>query len=688
MQEWDFKKNSELGLYPDLLTEGQHNVVYWICPICNQSYPKRICNRTAPSKVKTESEKCPVCLGRYIISGYNSLKAKYPEIIENEWDYNKNKEDPDKIPPTKNKIRYWWKCPNGHSYENTANNRISSGIAYCKECHSLEYLNPTLAKELHPTRNVGIIAKNIPAFYNRQVMWKCAKCGHEWKARVDNRHLLNRGCPKCAKGAQSSFPEQVIFYYVKQLFPDAINGYKYENAEVDVFIPSLNIGIEYDGENYHKTLYKYKKDVEKNHLLFNGGISLFRIRENNCTLMIDEKCVIYECKYTYNYQDLNNVLKVLLNDLCSKAGISNNVVIDIDSIRNKILAELHILPYHKSFAAYQENNSKIKAKWDYTANYPLTPEMVKPMSDKPVAWICINNPNHKRVAPVKSISNGYGCDWCAKRHKYTTEEWIEQAMEVHGDRYDYSTVNYVDSKTQVNIICPIHGLFPQIPSEHLQKKGCKWCGGQGGFHELNTLANAYPELAKEWDYEHIGNKGLTPSDVLLTDSSNEYWWKCNYGKPHSYHAKISHRIKRKSKCAVCHGKQISDDTSLAFLRPDLVSEWHESNILKPDQVTLASEVSVVWKCPNPEHKPYETTVNNRVKSKYGCKLCSGDKKDHSTFVKEIADKFPDITLLSTYEKSSIPIRCRCGKCGYEWSPYPTNLLKSKSGCPNCIRKHL
>lgn len=623
MAEWDFEKNSTIGLFPDILTEGSHCEAYWKCSICNQSYPKRICNRTAPSKVKVESEKCPVCLGRFIIPGINSLKAKYPKVVEEEWDYEKNTENPDKIPPTKNKVKYWWKCPNGHSYQNTANNRISSGIAFCKECHSLEFLNPQLAKELHPTRNEGKIAKDIPACYNEKVVWRCSKCGYEWSAKVGNRHLLNRGCQKCAKGTQSSFPEQVIFYYVKSLFSDAINGYKHGNIEIDIYIPSLKVGIEYDGENYHKTLYKYRKDVEKNHLLFSAGISLIRIRESNCTIMEDEKCLVYECKYSSNYQDLNNVTRILLEYLCSKANIQNDAVIDIDSIRNEILAELHILPYHKSFAAYIADKNNIKAQWDYTANYPLTPEMVKPMSDKQVGWICVNNPNHKWNAPIKSISKGYGCDWCAKRHKYTTEEWIAQAMEVHGDRYDYSKVNYIDSKTPVRIICHSHPEpmeFPQSPSEHLQGEGCKWCAGQGGFHEFKTLAYCYPDLAKEWDYEHCENKGLTPEDVIITDSTTHYYWKCTNGKPHSFHATIPKRI-RGLKCAVCHGKQVAIDTSVEYLRPDLAKEWHASNIYLPSEVSLGSEKLITWKCKNSEHPTYESTVYNRSKHGVGCKLC-------------------------------------------------------------------
>lgn len=60
--------------------------------------------------------------------------------------------------------------------------------------------------------------------------------------------------------------------------------------------------------------------------------------------------------------------------------------------------------------------------------------------------------------------------------KLTTEEFIEKAEKVHGDRYDYSKVNYTDSKTKVCIICPIHGEFLQSPAKHLQGQGCKQCG--------------------------------------------------------------------------------------------------------------------------------------------------------------------------------------------------------------------
>ncbi len=43
--------------------------------------------------------------------------------------------------------------------------------------------------------------------------------------------------------------------------------------------------------------------------------------------------------------------------------------------------------------------------------------------------------------------------------KLTTEQFIEKSRQVHGNRYDYSKVNYINSRTKVTIICPKHGEF-------------------------------------------------------------------------------------------------------------------------------------------------------------------------------------------------------------------------------------
>jgi hypothetical protein len=54
--------------------------------------------------------------------------------------------------------------------------------------------------------------------------------------------------------------------------------------------------------------------------------------------------------------------------------------------------------------------------------------------------------------------------------------FLEKAQEKHGDKYDYSKVDYINSKLHVNIICRNHGEFMQLPRIHLQGKGCPKCG--------------------------------------------------------------------------------------------------------------------------------------------------------------------------------------------------------------------
>lgn len=59
------------------------------------------------------------------------------------------------------------------------------------------------------------------------------------------------------------------------------------------------------------------------------------------------------------------------------------------------------------------------------------------------------------------------------------EEFIRLAKERHGDKYDYSNVEYVNSTAKVKIICPIHGEFEQLPYLHLGGSGCRKCSGKG-----------------------------------------------------------------------------------------------------------------------------------------------------------------------------------------------------------------
>ena len=63
-----------------------------------------------------------------------------------------------------------------------------------------------------------------------------------------------------------------------------------------------------------------------------------------------------------------------------------------------------------------------------------------------------------------------------KHNQSTTQEFIEKAIKVHGNKYDYSKVKYINNYTKVMIVCPKHGNFWISPNHHLRYKGCKICG--------------------------------------------------------------------------------------------------------------------------------------------------------------------------------------------------------------------
>lgn len=679
-KEWDYERNGELT--PQMIASGSHKEVYWICPICHQSYKMKVCNRTAPSKQKS-TQKCPVCLGRTIIPGYNSLKALYPKIVVEEWDYEKNVDDPDAIPAHRNK-KYWWICPNGHSYQVTANNKTSGNGGNCPYCshqrltveHSLAIVNPDLSKEWDYEHNGELTPYDISANSSKKVWWKCVN-GHSWQATVDNR-AIGRGCPICAKGRHTSFPEQLIYRNVRDVFPDTISEYKLNGVEIDVFIPSLRIGIEYDGEFYHRSEKRYNNDLRKNALLSEQGITLVRVRETGCHSMSDENCVIYSYKYDNDYNGLSIVIGQLIQYLCTKAGIRHNKDVKIDEYKNLILKDISAVPKGEDLASLYPS---LVDEWDFKANYPLTPQMFLPKSSKKTDWICKKCGYHWETM-ISSRTKGYGYPRCAKRQHYTTAEWIEKAREVHGDLYDYSLVEYHSSKEPVKIICRKHGVFLQTPSEHLLGKGCRFCANQD-FHPNDSLAKLYPEIAKEWDYELNKESGYTPETIGINHTI-KFYWHCNFGKPHSYKATIASRVYRKTQCAVCHGKQIDITISVAYLRPDLAKEWCKENELKPSEVSIGSEKKILWKCPVPYHKPYLASVYNRAHLHSDCPECAGNKKSHTAFAMQVNEKFPTIELLTEYSKSSQRVKCRCKVCGYEWSPFPYNLLKGK-GRPKCYK---
>ena len=102
--------------------------------------------------------------------------------------------------------------------------------------------------------------------------------------------------------------------------------------------------------------------------------------------------------------------------------------------------------------------------------------------------------------------------------RLTTEDFIQRAKEIHGDKYDYSKVEYVNNSTKVCIICPEHGEFWQTPANHLMGQGCPICKESVLEKEMDKLLKQNNfSFVKQKKFSWLRNKGLMSLDFFIPD---------------------------------------------------------------------------------------------------------------------------------------------------------------------------
>jgi hypothetical protein len=94
----------------------------------------------------------------------------------------------------------------------------------------------------------------------------------------------------------------------------------------------------------------------------------------------------------------------------------------------------------------------------------------------------------------------YGCPYCFGNIKLTNDEFIKKSHNIHGNKYDYSLVDYNNNKKKVKIICKEHGVFEQIPSIHLNNHGCPFCYNHNKY-STEEVIKKFKEIHKnKYDY--------------------------------------------------------------------------------------------------------------------------------------------------------------------------------------------
>lgn len=128
---------------------------------------------------------------------------------------------------------------------------------------------------------------------------------------------------------------------------------------------------------------------------------------------------------------------------------------------------------------------------------------------------------------------GFGCGRCgrvetAKKLGHSHERFLEDARRAHGDQYDYSQVNYVNSLTKVTIVCPDHGAFRQKPANHIRDVGCPKCGDESMAAKRASTTEDFVREAREvhgdrYDYSRTEYKSSHAKVEIGCAEHGSFW---------------------------------------------------------------------------------------------------------------------------------------------------------------------
>ena len=668
--EWHKTKNGKLTPY--MVTRSSNKKVWWQC---RQGHEWQ-----ATINSRNDGRGCPYCSGQKVLKGFNDLATVNHDLAA-EWHQTKNDDLTPEMVSIGSSMKVWWQCKQGHEWQAAIYNRnkgkscpYCSGRKVLKGFNDLATVNPKLTVEWHKTKNGKLTPYMVTRSSNKKVWWQCRQ-GHEWQATINSRSN-GSGCPICNQELQTSFPEQVIYYYVQKAFPDAVNRDVSLGRELDIYIPSVHVAIEYDGSYFHNSVHK---DKQKNEWCRKHGIRLFRIRECGCPDIAVGDVIVRK-----NGDDSS--IEESVTELLRFLGVQD-LAININADRNDIYNN-YVLSIKKNSIAVEYPN--LATEWHPTKNGGLTPDMVTKNSNKKVWWRC--GQGHEWRAMINDRSRGNGCPYCSgkkvlKGFNDLLTERPEIAAEWHPTKNGGLTPDMVTKGSDKRIWWQCKQGHEWQTAIYNRSNGtcCPYCSGKKVLKGFNDLLTERLEIAAEW--HPTKNGGLTP-DMVTENSNKKVWWKCKQG--HEWRATINNRNKDKG-CPYCsRHKVLKGANDLETINPKLTLEWHptKNGDLTPDTVMTGSSKKVWWRC-NLGHE-WQATIAHRSNGT-GCPYCSGRHaikgvSDLATVNPKLATEWhptkngnltPDMVKAGSGKK----VWWQC-KQGHEWQA--TIYSRSNGyGCPIC-----
>ena len=139
---------------------------------------------------------------------------------------------------------------------------------------------------------------------------------------------------------------------------------------------------------------------------------------------------------------------------------------------------------------------------------------------------CLIDGNVWKTKP-RWLMKGVGCQICYDRRRgdktrFSIDKFIEKAKQMHGDKYDYSKVEYINNKTKVYIICPIHGEFEMRPDHHLSGQGCPKCVNKYVTTE-EFIEKAKQVHGDKYDYSKVEYVNTKTPICIICPKHGEFW---------------------------------------------------------------------------------------------------------------------------------------------------------------------
>ena len=213
-------------------------------------------------------------------------------------------------------------------------------------------------------------------------------------------------------------------------------------------------------------------------------------------------------------------------------------------------------------------------------------------------------------APKKHLVK-QGCPKCNGKNK-TTEELIEQFKVIHGSKYNYDKVIYKNNKSKIKIICPTHGLFYQVPSSHLQGCGCDKCGGTVNMDTKSFTSKAKLKHGDKYNYNKVDYIGCFDKVIITCKIHGDFTQK-----PAS-HLRYG--------CIKCGGKEKFNNEIFAEKSKSI----HKDKFIYDKVDYINNDTKVIITCKT--HGDFTQSPKNHLNG-FGCYLCNNSNSE--TLIEDI-----------------------------------------------------